>query len=268
MHLFDYLQLTIALLYLLSSVLFLFGVRSETGGRRRAAAWIAATGFGLQTLVILHYLASTSFVTLPSGFYVRMFSWAVIAVFFFLWWRMRVGYLALVASPLALLVHILSLAMPGMRTPVPTSLSGFFLGLHISALFLCFGLLAVAFAAGIAFLHLNRKIKAKEALKSLSSDMPALSTFDAVNRVAVLYGFPLYTLGLAAGFFRPNFSWDRVIFWFSLMVWFVFAFWFHQRLVAGWRGKKPAKTAIAIFLLLCLALSMNFIFPSAESFHP
>jgi ABC-type uncharacterized transport system permease subunit len=268
MHLFDSLRLVIALLYLLSSILFLFGVRSETGGRRKAAAWLAAAGFLLHTLVLMHFLASTSFRVLPSGFYVRLFSWGVIAVFFFLWWRMRVGYLALVASPLALLVYVVSMAVPGMRAPVPASLSGLFLGLHIGTLFLCFGLMAIAFGAGIAFLHLNRRIKSKAGLKGIQGDMPALSTFDEVNRIAVYYGFPLYTLGLAAGFFRPNFTWDRIIFWFSLIVWFLFAFVFHQRLVTGWRGRKPAQAAIAIFLLLCLALSFNFVLPTSQSFHP
>jgi ABC-type uncharacterized transport system permease subunit len=268
MQLFESLRLVIAVLYLVSSVLFLFGARSETGTRRRAAAWIATAGFILHTLVLMHFLASTSFRVLPSGYYIRVFSWGVIAVFFFLWWRMRVGYLAMVASPLAFLVYVISMALPGMRAPVPDSLSGFFLGLHIGALFVCFGLMAVAFGAGIAFIHLNRKIKSKHALKSMGGDMPALTTFDAVNKVAVLYGFPLYTLGLAAGFFRPNFTWDRIIFWFSLIVWFLFAFLFHQRVVTGWRGKKPAQAAIAIFLLLCLALSMNFFLPTTQSFHP
>lgn len=268
MHLFDYMRLVIALLYLASSILFLFGAGSETGGRRRAAAWLAGIGFLLHTLVLTHFLAATSFRTLTSGYYVRVFSWGVIATFFFLWWRLRVGYLALVASPLALLVYVVSMAVPGMRAPVPDSLSGVFLGLHIGALFLCFGLLAVALGAGIAFLHLNRRIKSKESLKNLKGDMPALSTFDSVNRIAVMYGFPLYTLGLAAGFFSQKFTWDRIIFWLSLVIWFLFAFVYYQRLVMGWRGKKPAKAVIAIFLLLCLALSLNFFLPTSQSFHP
>jgi ABC-type uncharacterized transport system permease subunit len=268
MELFNVLHLLVVVLYLAASAFFLLGYRSESGKRRRAAAWLAGIGFLLHTLLLMHFLFATAFRTLPSGYYIRIFSWGVVLVFFLLWWRFKVGFLALIASPLALLVYIASLALPGMKNPLPESLSGVFLGAHVGALFLCFGLLAVAFGAGLAFLRLNSRIKSKEALKDLSSDMPALSTFDAVNKVAVLGGFPLYTLGLAAGFFRPGFTWDRLIFWFSLLIWFVFAFTFYQRLAVGWRGRKPAVAAISLFLMICLSLAMNYFLPTEQSFHP
>lgn len=40
----------------------------------------------------------------------------------------------------------------------------------------------------------------------------------------------------------------------SLAVWFLFAFLFHQRLVLGWRGRKPAMLAIWVFVGMCISI--------------
>jgi ABC-type uncharacterized transport system permease subunit len=268
MGLFDLLRLIIVTLYLLSTLFFLCGVVCTRPGARRAAEWLAVAGFALHTLVLTHFLVTSSFVLLPRGFYIRVFSWGTILVFFLLWWRLKAEFLALIASPVALLVYMSSLAMPGRATPVPPSLSSLFLGLHIGALFLGFGLLAMAFAAGVLFIHQNRKIKSKSGLTRLGKEMPSLNVFDRINHLAVVAGFPLFTLGLAFGFFRAAFSWQRLIFWISLCIWFLFAFLFHQRLVMGWRGRKPAILAIVIFLLVVAALGVTFILPTSKSFHP
>ena len=95
----------------------------------------------------------------------------------------------------------------------------------------------------------------------------------AKARWAARIGFPLYTVSMLAGFLWASFTWKKIISWdpkeiVSIIVWIVFALLFHQRMVLGWRGKKPAKTAIVLFLL-CLAslVGVNFLLPTHHSFR-
>lgn len=147
-----------------------------------------------------------------------------------------------------------------------------FFGLHIGTLFLSFGLLAMAFGAGVIFLRLERKIKSKEPLNNFDKDMPALATFDRVNHVAVMAGFPLYTIGMASGFVWARLAWGRLLSAdpkeiVSIFVWFVFAWLFHQRLAQGWRGRKAAKAVIWLFAISVFSLiGINVFMPTHHSF--
>ena len=87
---------------------------------------------------------------------------------------------------------------------VPPSLKAPFYALHIGALFLSLGLLALAFAAGALFLFLEGRIKSKQSMKGFWQDMPALSMLDKINAFTTLTAFPLYTLGIVAGLIWPN----------------------------------------------------------------
>jgi ABC-type transport system involved in cytochrome c biogenesis permease subunit len=108
--------------------------------------------------------------------------------------------------------------------------------------------------------------------------MPALNSFDRINARAVVWGFPLYTLALAAGFiwapmsFGGESSWRSGI-WdpkelVSLLVWFLFAALFHLRLINGWRGRKASLLVILIFGVSVFSLIVvNFFMPTHHSFN-
>ena len=93
-------------------------------------------------------------------------------------------------------------------------------------------------------------------MKGFWQDMPALSMLDKINAFTTLTAFPLYTLGIVAGLIwaKPVFGATvtgdpkEVI---SIVVWLLFAVLFHNRLANGWKGRKPARLAVFIFLL-CL----------------
>ena len=90
--------------------------------------------------------------------------------------------------------------------------------------------------------------------------MPSLSTYDKVNYIAVVVGFPLFTLGLMSGFIWAPIAQGltgspKVLY--SLFVWFLYALLFYQRTALGYRGRKTAVMAIIIFLISALSMGID-----------
>lgn len=259
MGLFEFLHIVIIVLYALGTVLFLTGISNDNDRLKRLAVWLAVAGFAMNTVDLILVLTSDTAALNAGKFYFNILAWCVMAVYFFLWWRLRLEFLAITALPLALLLFVASMALGGVKVVMPPELTALFFGLHIGSLILTLGVMIMAFGAGIAFMHYNRKLKTKAGLASMGKDVPSLDKFDTVNRWAVILGFPLYTLGLFSSFvwywLAPDkqFTWDIMKIG-SLAVWFLFAFLFHQRIVLGWRGRKPALLTIWVFIGMCISL--------------
>lgn len=272
MTLFDLVYFAILLLYVLGTIFFLAGAFSRQVALKRLAGYLAAGGLLLHTLILIHFLAATEISTLTVSYYIKLFSWCLVALFFILWWRLKLEFLALIASPIAILLFIFSFTHQT-AAKMPPDLAGPFFGLHIGSLFGSMALLAMAFAAGLIFIRLEKKIKAKAKLSDMDRDMPALSTFDRVNYWAVLIGFPLYTVGMLTGFVFAKFAWGRVLTGdpkevVSIIVWLLFAILFHNRLARGWWGRRPAVWAIGLFsLAIGSMIIINFFMPTHHSFQ-
>ncbi len=259
MGLFESLHIFIISLYALGTVLFLTGLTTGNDKLKRVAIWLAVIGFLFNTIDLSLVLAQDTTALNAGKFYFNILAWCVLAVYFFLWWRLRLEFLAITALPLALLLFVASMALGGIKVVMPPELTALFFGLHIGSLILTLGVLMMAFGAAIAFIYYNRKLKTKEGLSSIGKDVPSLDKFDTVNRWAVVIGFPLFTLGIFSTFFwywiapDKHFTWDIMKIG-SLAVWFLYAFLFHQRVVLGWRGRKPAILAIWVFAGMCVSL--------------
>jgi len=267
-------------LYLIVVALYFGGAVFQIGGAlgraerlRRLGNSLAIMGFALHTVDLALVLGLDRGLALLRGeFYFSLLAWSLLLIFFFLWWKLKLDFLGLLASPLALILFLSSQAVTASRLPLPKSLSGLFFGLHIGALFLSISLLAMACGAGMAYLYMERKIKTKEKLHGFARALPSLSAFDTTNLWAVRAGFPLYTLGLLSGFFWAKLTWNRIFSWdpkeiTALFIWILFAFLFHQRMFLGWRGRKTAWMAIWVFSLTLISmLVINFLMPTHHSF--
>lgn len=259
--------------YFLGATLHLLGIVTGRPGLRRSGSVATVAGFALHTADLAVLLGAEGGTALLSGeFYFSLLAWSLLVIFLFLWWRLRLELLGLLAAPLALFLFLSSQAVTATRMPLPKALGGLFFGLHIGALFLAISLLAMACGAGAAYLYLERKIKTKEKLAGFVKALPSLSACDTVNRWAVAAGFPLYTVGLLSGFIWAKLTWNRIFSYdpkeiIAIGVWLFFAFLFHQRLFLGWRGRKTAKMAIWIFCLTLVSLLLiNFFVPTHHSF--
>ncbi|MEW5772667.1 MAG: cytochrome c biogenesis protein CcsA [Thermodesulfobacteriota bacterium] len=263
----------VAFLYLAVSALFIAGMLGRRAGLKRAASVLAGVGFALHTLGLAGRAAVAGTEALSQApFYLSLLAWALLLTFFIVRRAMHMEFLALTSAPLALLLYLASLAFTS-KVALPKALAGPFLALHIGSLFVSIALLAMAFGAGVIFIHLERKIKTKEKLSGFSKDLPSLTAFDTANQWAVMVGFPLFTLGLVSGFVWGHFTWGKAITWdpkevVSAAIWVLYAYLFHQRLTAGWRGRKAAKLAILVFVFSLVSLAgVNFLLPTHHSFN-
>lgn len=272
MVLSDLAPVAIVLAYALGTVLFLAGIFTRRPVYKRVAGWCALLGFCLHTVVMATVFVEYGFAQLPRSYFIQFLSWSLLMVFFILWWRLRLEFLALTASPLALIIYLGSFKLPVHESIMPKALTGAFFGLHIASLFLSIAFMAMAFGSGVMFLIINRKIKSKEPLSEFQKDLPSLNVFDRVNHLAALVGFPCFTLGILSGFVWAKLTWGRLISWdpkeiVSMVIWFLFALLFHQRMALGWRGRKPAALAIWIFAITAFSmLIINLFLPTHHSF--
>lgn len=256
--------LTLAV-YALVGAVGLAGLLARRPGLRRWACWLAAAAFACQTLLLALGAHASHPGGLTLGAYLQMLAWFVLLCGLGLWARFRQETPPIFAALLGLILFLMSAPWMEISVPLPASLRGPFFALHIGALFLSLGLLALAFAAGALFLFLERRIKSKRRMAGIWQDMPALAILDRINGICALTAFPLYTVGIVAGLFwaRPVFGGTltgdpkEVV---SLIVWLLLAVLFHNRLASGWKGRKPARLAVSIFLLSVFSLVVVNIF--------
>jgi len=240
-------------------------------GFRKPASICTMAGFAMHSLYMLALLLTRNASELSRGDFLQLLAWCLLLVYGVCWRKWRQAYLSLTVAPFALLLCIASLGADSVRAALPSTLGPLFFLLHIGSLFLAFALLASGFGAALLFLHMEHKIKRKAGFSAFDDSLPALAAFDALIRKAVLWGFPLYTLGIVAGFIWARITWGHMLSWdpkelFSLGIWFLFALLFHQRLALGWQGKRAALTLIGLFAISLLSVMANFFLVSHHSF--
>lgn len=260
MESFEFLPLIIIGFYFLGALLFFVGLTARNDRLSAVAGGLAVGGFALQSLDLALVLVRLGKLALLGGaFYFSFVAWTLLAIHLLLRWRLKSSFLSLIALPLALLLYASSLGAGDLVIKIPPRFTALFFGLHVGSLAVALALLALASGAGLAWLHLNRKIKSKAALGSMHAALPSLELFDRVNHWAVSLGFPLYTLGvfsMAIWYWvdpEKAFHWDAIKFT-ALGVWLLFAVLFHQRIIIGWKGRKPAWLAIWVFLFMLVSL--------------
>lgn len=269
----DFLPFLVIGLYFLGTAFYVLGSALRKERIKILALVLGGIGFALHFIDLTQQLVLADAPgALTSGrFLFCLLGFGILLIFLLLWWRLKLRFLAVVALPLALVFYATADATSGIKASLPPMLSGLFFFLHIGTLFVSMALLAMGAGAGLAFLHLEKRIKHKAGLRKFQQDMPSLDTFDKVNHWVIVGGFPLYTIGLISGFVWAWLSAKRV---FSsdpkeilaLVMLGLYAYLFHQRLAYGWKGRKPAVMVIGVFLLTVISmLGINFLVPT--TFH-
>ena len=99
------------------------------------------------------------------------------------------------------------------------------------------------------------------------------SVLDEVTYKSVAVGFPIFTLGgLIFGAIWANqawgvyWSWDPKETW-SLITWFIYAFYLHARFLRGWKGRKIAMVAVVGFVAVIFTyLGVNLLLSGLHSY--
>ncbi len=272
----DILSPFIVILYALGSVGTFYGIPAARHKIQVAGRFLTLAAFALHTLLIIAMLLSSGSEELSRGYFMQVLAWIILLAYFVGWRMLKSSFLAMTSAPLALLLFIISYKVDHVQIELPATLKELFLVLHIGPLYGSLGLLTLAFGAALLFLHMERKIKAKTKFSDFDRNLPALGAYDRINHLAVVFGFPLYTIGVAAGFVWAPMAWGResgiLGTWdpkevFSLFVWFLYAAIFYLRLLRGWRGRKAALMIILIFGISAFSLlGVNLLMPTHHSF--
>ncbi len=178
-------------------------------------------------------------------------AWALAGVFLVLWWRSRLKILGIIAAPLIAAIAAAAFFVPDTAAGAETSLSGFWIVVHVMVIFIGEACLALACAAGVLYLIQERNIKSKKH-KFFFRRLPSLELLDSTGYQFIVIGFTTLTIGLITGFIYAKAVWGHFWTWdpkevWSGITWLIYAALLHERLVAGWRGRRAAVMAIIGF---------------------
>jgi cytochrome c-type biogenesis protein CcsB len=96
---------------------------------------------------------------------------------------------------------------------------------------------------------------------------------DEITYKSIAIGFPIFTLGglifgavWAEQAWGVYWSWDPKETW-SLITWFIYAFYLHSRMIRGWRGRKVAIVAVVGFMAVIFTyLGVNLLLSGLHSY--
>jgi cytochrome c-type biogenesis protein CcsB len=197
------------------------------------------------------------------------FAWCITGVYLIFHVRFRLRVLGSFAAPLAAVLMIISSLIPGVEDGVnPILRSAWFL-IHVVTIFIGNGIFAITFISAVMYLIQEGQIKRKT-LGSFYKRLPSLETLDSINHHSIIYGFPFLTVGMITGaIYALNalgsyWRWDPKEVW-TLITWLGYAMLLHERLAAGWRGRKAAIMSIICFSILIFTFLAGSIWLS--SYH-
>jgi cytochrome c-type biogenesis protein CcsB len=238
----------------------------------RSAVWHkAGHGFFLGALAAQTLHIALAFIRLGhfpasglrSVLCVAIFTTALVHALFY--WRYRVKVLGGFIYPVLFLGMSLAAFASDAPPETPGLLSSPWLIVHVLTVFLGDGAFLLAAFTGAAYLWQEHAIKTKHH-GYFFKRLPSLDILDRMGYALVAFGFPMLTIGLATGCVYAQMRWG--LFWqwhpkevWSLVTWLVYAALLHERLAAGWRGRKTAIMAIAgLLALLFTFFGVNLLY--------
>ncbi|MFP4158981.1 MAG: c-type cytochrome biogenesis protein CcsB [Desulfobacterales bacterium] len=190
--------------------------------------------------------------------------WVLAGVFLALRPRIRLNILGVFAAPLITLITAAAFFVPDTPMQTQSELSGVWLTVHVLVIFIGEACLALACGTGILYLIQERNIKDKKH-RFFFRRLPSLELLDSTGYTFVAVGFTALTAGLITGFIYAHqvwghfWTWDPKEVW-SGVTWLIYAALLHERIVAGWRGRRAAILAIIGFCaMLFTFLGVNFL---------
>ena len=227
--------------------------------RRRApliqklSLWLTGFGFAFHTLALLTRLKETGYLPLTNLHEaISFFSWGTVLVFLLVEYRYRIHVLGSFVLPLALIFLASAAALPNQEHSLDPVLRNVWVTIHTTLSLLGIIAFALAFVAGLMYLIEERLLKSKQ-FNALYHKLPSLEILDQLNQRAILFGFPLLTLGILTGALSAEHAWGSYWNWdpkqtLTLATWLFYLVVLHGRITVGWRAKKGAYLAVIGFV--------------------
>jgi cytochrome c-type biogenesis protein CcsB len=184
-----------------------------------------------------------------------------------------------VLGPVAVAMVLIGLFLYTDDGPLVAALRSYWLGIHVTAATLGFGIFFVSGIASILYLVRSRheaRVAAGTAPAAAGGGiidrLPAAETLDRVAHRTVVFGFPIWTFAVIAGAIWAESAWGRFWGWdpketWAFIAWVVYAAYLHARTTAGWRGRPAAwiNTAGLVVMVFNL-LYVNFVSTGLHSY--
>jgi len=223
----------------------------------RLGAGVLAVGLGCHTVALA--LVTWTLGRLPVatlGESLLVFSWTLVAAFLLLFWRFPIRVLGALTAPLAALMVSAGLILPGGTGNVSPLLKNFWVMLHVGLTFMGVAALTLAGLGGLFYLIQERQIKGKK-FGFFYRRLPSLEQLDALNYWCLTVGFPLLTAGMITGSLYAQYTLGKFFSFdpkeiLTLIAWMIYAVLLHERLTAGWRGRRAALLALCGLVVLVI----------------
>jgi cytochrome c-type biogenesis protein CcsB len=269
--------------YFVAMVLFIIHIVSRSPLLGLIATLAAWAGFSLNTAAIglrwsesYRILGDNGRIPLSNLYEsVVFFAWAIVLIYllFDLKYRQRsIGVFVMLNA--FLWMAWAQLRLNDAIDPLVPALQSNWLTYHVITCFLGYAGFALACTVSIMYL-LKTGREDKNSGSSgggLLSLFPSTRILDDINYKAIMFGFPMLTLGIITGAAWANYAWGTYWSWdpketWSLIIWFIYAAFLHARFTRGWVGRKAAWLSITGFAatIFCY-LGVNLLLSGLHSY--
>jgi ABC-type uncharacterized transport system permease subunit len=248
--------------YIAAALVYLAFLVRQWAPLATAGRVLVGVGLGLHAVALgaLFGAQGGAPVGLAQGFSTLAF--LLLAIFLGLDLRYRRPVLGAFVTPLAVAVMLPGLLLHGPAAPLPATLRGPLLPVHVSIALLGLAAFAIAAAVAVMYLVMERQVKSKH-FGLLFARMPSLEFLDRLNRRLVIWGFIALSVTLVTGSMFANHAaglfwvWDvkQVV---TVGAWVIFAALLNARFFAGWQGRRVALLTMAGFGLLLVSFLSSY----------
>ncbi len=199
------------------------------------------------------------------------FAFGIVAGYLVLERRYPIRSIGLVPLGVALGLLLYSWTLPqGIEALVPALQNPPLLTIHVGMAMVSYGIFAMSFAAGLAYLVQERRLADGRVVERFAW-LPTRATLDTVAYRAVIVGFPVFATMIVLGSWWASIAWSRYWGWdpketSALVTWLVYAVYLHLRNQRGWRGRPAALVLVVGFAMVLVTYSGNLWFPGLHSY--
>lgn len=169
---------------------------------------------------------------------------ACLAIFLQLKKRRQMGWMLPLCIPMVFLMQSYAALQPREITELMPSLKSAWFGLHIGTAVLSYAAFAIACLLGGRYLLLEKKLGEK-----------SLFQLDLLSYRLICFGFLMLSVVIFSGCIWAEQAWSTFWSWdpketWALITWIVYSVYLHQRMRAGWRGRRMAWFSLLGFILV------------------
>ncbi len=253
------------LFYILSTAGYFAYFFIQKENLQKTGLWFFIIGFLLYCFII--FLSFVKYGVVPVLNLSQTFiftGWTISGVFLIFQRKYNLKILGIYTAPLVVFIIVTGYCLPSENLGIDNLFRNFWLILHIITIFV--GESAFVLACGVGILYLVQEYSIKKKRHGFFFPrLPSLEKLDTTGYACIVFGFIFTTLGLITGIVYAKLVWGKFWSWdpkeiWSVITWFIYAILLHERIVAGWRGRRTAIIAIIGFVIMVFTfLGVNLL---------